>query len=110
MSPSSAQAKPIAIAVVHRDGCVLVGIRANDIVLAGKAEFPGGKVLPDESPEQAAVRECWEETGVATRVLRLRRRIQFEYPHGTLDLHFFDCAPAQLDVKPQNGFGWLPIA
>lgn len=57
MSPQS-----IAIAVVQRGEQFLIGQRPLGVALAGLWEFPGGKVLPGESPEAAAVRECQEET------------------------------------------------
>jgi ADP-ribose pyrophosphatase YjhB (NUDIX family) len=34
-------------------------------------EFPGGKLLPGESPEAGAVRECLEETGLTVRITRV---------------------------------------
>ena len=97
----------IAIAIVHRVDSVLVGVRSEEIVLAGMAEFPGGKIQPGESPENAAARDCLEETGIAVRVERLRQRLQFEYPHGTLDLHFFNCVPLEAEATPINGFRWV---
>ena len=54
----TADIKRIGIAVVEHAGRYLVGIRGPDVPLAGYAEFPGGKCLPNESPEDCAVREC----------------------------------------------------
>lgn len=33
-------------------------------------ELPGGKIEPGETPEQAAVREAWEETGAIIKNMR----------------------------------------
>ena len=44
---------------------VLAARRSSPVALAGRWEFPGGKVEPGESPEQALVREIGEELGVA---------------------------------------------
>ena len=38
---------------------------------AGGWEFPGGKIEPDETPEQALIREIQEELNVTVRVGRL---------------------------------------
>lgn len=54
---------PATIAVVIRDGSVLLVRRANPPD-AGLWGFPGGKIDYGETIEQAAVRELLEETGV----------------------------------------------
>ena len=60
----------IAIAIVEYDGLFLVGQRPPDVPLAGLWEFPGGKVQAGETPEAAAARECFEETGLTAQVDR----------------------------------------
>ena len=50
-------------AAILRDGAVLAARRTGPGDLAGRWEFPGGKVEPDESPEAALVREIFEELG-----------------------------------------------
>ena len=44
----------VAVAVVEHASKVLVGRRPAGKPLAGLWEFPGGKVLPGETPEEAA--------------------------------------------------------
>ncbi len=56
-----------AVALVDVDGRVLVARRPEGKSMAGLWEFPGGKVMPDETPEQALVRELKEELGIDTR-------------------------------------------
>jgi 8-oxo-dGTP diphosphatase len=55
-------------AAIIRDGRVLAARRTRPAGLAGGWEFPGGKVMPDESEQDALLRECREELGVAVRV------------------------------------------
>ena len=97
----------IAVAVVRHEGRYLVGQRAKDQTLAGKAEFPGGKVLPGESPAEAAVRECREETGLEVEISGSFDPIVHTYPHGTLELHFFRCRLAAAG-SPRAPFAWAP--
>jgi len=60
--------KPIllvaAAALVDRDNRVLISKRPEGKELAGLWEFPGGKVDPGETPEQALRRELAEELGI----------------------------------------------
>lgn len=54
----------VAAALVNEDNEVLLAQRPEGGRLAGKWEFPGGKVEADESPEAALVRELKEELGI----------------------------------------------
>ncbi len=54
----------VAVALVDRDGRVLLAERPQGKQMAGMWEFPGGKVAPGETPEAALIRELDEELGV----------------------------------------------
>lgn len=49
-------------------GALLAARRRSPVSLAGRWEFPGGKVEPGESPEDAVHREIREELGVAVEL------------------------------------------
>ncbi len=53
-----------AAALVDADGRVLLAQRPPGKSMAGLWEFPGGKVEPDELPEQTLIRELREELGI----------------------------------------------
>lgn len=103
-------ATKIAIAVVESDGHFLVGTRADDAPLAGKAEFPGGKCLPDETPRSCLVRECGEETGLMVIPGSHLATVTHEYDHDTVELHFWKCnlAPDLPDrASATEPFRWV---
>lgn len=100
----------IAVAVVTYDDRFLIGRRSPGRPLAGFAEFPGGKVNDDESFESAAVRECFEETGLDVRVDRRIVEKHHSYPHGTLHLQFILCSLPVVTKKlpiPRVPFQWI---
>ncbi len=55
-----------AVALIDRDGRVLIAQRPEGKSMAGLWEFPGGKVEPGETPEAALIRELHEELGIGT--------------------------------------------
>lgn len=55
-----------AVALIDIDGRVLLAQRPEGKPMAGLWEFPGGKVEPGESPEDALIRELDEELGIDT--------------------------------------------
>jgi 8-oxo-dGTP diphosphatase len=71
-APDGSTARPIArlvvAAVIERDGRFLAARRTEPAALAGRWEFPGGKVEPGETEAEALVRECREELGVQIEV------------------------------------------
>lgn len=98
----------IAVAVVERDGHYLIGQRPAGVPLAGLWEFPGGKVEPGESAEQAAARECFEETGIAIDVGQPYPAVDHRYEHGQVRLVFFACRPCGAACNPRPPFEWVP--
>jgi 8-oxo-dGTP diphosphatase len=60
--------REVTAAVIERGGTVLLCRRKPGGSLGGKWELPGGKLEPDETPEQGLVRELREELGIEVRV------------------------------------------
>lgn len=54
----------VAIALTNDKGEILLAQRPEGKRLAGKWEFPGGKVEKNESPEEALIREIKEELDI----------------------------------------------
>lgn len=53
-----------AVALIDPDGRVLVAQRPAGKAMAGLWEFPGGKIEPGETPEDALIRELREELSI----------------------------------------------
>ena len=84
----------VAVAVIYKNGRILIDKRKPDGLLGGLWEFPGGKVRKDESLEAALSREVREELGVTIRILRPLATVQHSYSHFSVTLHAFECAYA----------------
>jgi 8-oxo-dGTP diphosphatase len=80
--------KPLMVtaAVIERDGRVLIAKRKNGWRFAGKWEFPGGKIEPNETPEECLRRELREELGIETEIGNFFCSSTYAYPHATVQL------------------------
>jgi len=95
--PSSTDSRPagfalrfVAAALIVRGGEILIGQRRPNQPMALKWEFPGGKLEPGESPQEALARELHEELGITATIGPLVTRIRHNYRHGgAVDLQFF---------------------
>ena len=100
-----------ACALVDADGRVLIAERPAGRMMAGLWEFPGGKVAPGESHEDALRREMLEEldTDVAVRSVVTTAAHAYDDRHVTL--HFYNC---ELAGTPRPLLGqemrWVPRA
>jgi mutator protein MutT len=101
----------VGIGLVGRAGRYLVRRRLPGSAMAGYWEFPGGKCEPGESPAQATARECREEVALDVVVVRLRRVVDYTYPHGRVEMSFFDCVTADPTAEPgpSTGFRWVAV-
>ena len=70
----------VAVALLEREGKVLICRRRNDQAHGGKWEFPGGKVEPGETAGQALVRELGEELSVFAEAFEEVCRYEYSYP------------------------------
>jgi 8-oxo-dGTP diphosphatase len=94
----------VVAAIVRRNGKILITRRLDHAHLGGLWEFPGGKVEPGESLEEALLREIREELGMEIVVGPEIFTIEHDYPTKSVRLHFFDCGviqgePQALDVS-----------
>ena len=64
----------------------------------GLWEFPGGKIEPGETPEQALVREIHEELNTQIRVGDLIETIEYDYPEFYLSMDCFWCEVLEGDL------------
>jgi mutator protein MutT len=58
----------VTAALLERDGKILLARRKAGKHMGNRWEFPGGKVHPGESPQQALSRELEEELGIEARI------------------------------------------
>ncbi len=77
----------------------------------GKWNGLGGKLEPGESPEECAVREVWEESGLRCRRPRLRGFITFPAFDDIDDwytfLYTFDDFEGELIDSPEGNLAWI---
>jgi len=99
----------VVAGVVWKDGLFLAVERPEGKAHAGWWEFPGGKVEPGESLEDALIRELKEELGFTATRLTFWREKRFVYPQGPVRLHFFHVTAFDGEVVPQEGqrFAWF---
>lgn len=83
--------KEVVAAAIARNGRYLLGKRPPDGMLGGLWEFPGGKVEPGESLEEALRRELREELGIETQVGERIASVDHAYTHLRVTLHLFAC-------------------
>ena len=80
----------VVAALMLRGDEVLICQRRPDQPMALQWEFPGGKIEPGESSEEALARELSEELGIEATIGQRVTHIRHNYRHGgAVDLQFF---------------------
>lgn len=75
----------------------------------GQWEFPGGKVEPGETPQQALMREIQEELAAKISVGNLITTIEYDYPafHLSMDCFWCEVEEGELKLLEAEDARWL---
>lgn len=99
--------------LIRADGAFLLTSRPPGKVYEGYWEFPGGKVEPGESVEQALRRELLEEIGLRIGAVHPWRVERVDYPHALVRLNFCKVFAwdGELQMHEGQSFAWqnLPV-
>jgi 8-oxo-dGTP diphosphatase len=112
--------QPVDVAVgvlIRPDGQFLLTSRPAGKVFAGYWEFPGGKLEPGESVEQALRRELHEELGITVgadaSAVQAWKVETVDYPHARVRLHFCKVFAwsGRFEMREQQSMAWetLPV-
>ena len=80
----------VVAAIIEKDGKIFATQRGYGDFKDGW-EFPGGKIEPGETPEQALVREIQEELEADIKVGDLVTTVEYDYPQFHLTMHCYMC-------------------
>ncbi|WIM68594.1 (deoxy)nucleoside triphosphate pyrophosphohydrolase [Corynebacterium breve] len=100
-------------AVFVRNGYVFAAQRGPDKNMAGKWEFPGGKIERGETPQESLARELKEELLIDATVGEHITTTSYEYDFGVVNLATYYCT-AKTDAEPvlteHSEVRWVPVA
>ncbi len=98
----------VVAAVIVRGGQVFATQRGYG-EWQGWWEFPGGKMEPGESPQEALVREIREELDAEISVGRLLETVEWDYPKFHLTMHCFLCSllSDSVHLNEHEAAAWL---
>lgn len=72
-------------------------------------EFPGGKIEPGETPEEALVREIKEELDAEIKVIKKLTDVEYQYPtfHLSMECFWAKVVSGKLILKEHEAARWL---
>jgi 8-oxo-dGTP diphosphatase len=105
----------VAVAVIWRSvggsAQILLTQRPDHVHLGGYWEYPGGKIDPSESVDQAARREVLEETGIALGDVTPLITVEHQYTERLVRLHaVLSQVPDNARIQPRGiaDWRWVP--
>lgn len=101
----------VAAVIVNSEQEILCAQRSAEDRHPYKWEFPGGKIEPGESPEDALVRELKEELSIDSEIKGRIVSTSFLYESYDLNLTLFDVIILNGSLKPNvhHALKWIPL-
>ena len=98
----------LVAAIIKKDNTILATQRGYGDLKDGW-EFPGGKIEPGETPQQALKREIREELDTEIAVGDLIGTIEYDYPtfHLSMDCFWCEVVSGELVLKEAEAARWL---
>jgi 8-oxo-dGTP diphosphatase len=101
----------VTAGVLFRASRVFIARRKSIGRLAGKWEFPGGKLEADETAEEGLKRELAEELAIEAVVGDYLGESIYRYDFGTVKVLFFriDWKGDDIHSRDHDQYGWVPL-
>ena len=98
----------VVAAIIIKDGEVFATQRGYG-EWKGWWEFPGGKIEPGETPQEALVREIREELDADISVGALLETVEWDYPTFHLTMHCYLCTllSDSINLNEHQAAAWL---
>ncbi|MHB1393322.1 MAG: (deoxy)nucleoside triphosphate pyrophosphohydrolase [Clostridia bacterium] len=99
----------VTAAAMVRSGKVLIAQRQSGSHMEYRWEFPGGKLEPDEAPEECIIREIKEELDIEIEVIDIYKVVKFKYEEKDILLLCYLCKILKGEGKTLecNDFKWV---
>ena len=104
----------VAAGIIRKEGSdELLAVQRGYGDMQGLWEFPGGKLIRGETPEDAVRRELMEELQVKVTNLRDFYTVEYDYPDFHLSMECYYCSLAKESGEPQKhdrqlDIRWIP--
>lgn len=99
----------VAGVIKNEEGKILITQRNLKKAQGGLWEFPGGKIEPNETKENAIVREIKEELDIDIQVENYLSEKVFNYPEKDINLIALECKKVSGDIKllEHEDYRWI---
>ncbi len=101
---------PVMAAIIQQGDQVLLCQRKEG-ALAGKWEFPGGKIENGETPEDCLIREIQEELGISIQVGDIFQAVHSHYEHGDFLIigYLAEHIGGSISLRVHSAYEWVDV-
>lgn len=100
----------VVAALIRKDNLIFAAQRGYG-EFKDKWEFPGGKIEPNETKEQALVREIKEELNASITIDSFIKTVEYDYPafHLVMDAYFCHLNNPHIELLEAENSKWIEI-